>query len=152
MTGITLAGLAPLICAVCLLQCSPAAADNYPVNGVWVSPDPEFPMSIDGACFSLRISGIQPVAKKLIAELLIFNGNTRYDLKGNVQVVSTLLSAKPTDGGYLITEQPNVRAHFWFRKKTSYFLAMVDSMTIEIRDRLRRTRFQMCVPRGKVPA
>jgi hypothetical protein len=144
-------GLAPLFSAACLFFGAPAVADIYPVNGVWVAPDLEFPIGVDAACFSLRTSGVQAVAKKLIGQLVIFNESTRYDLKGNVEVVSTLLSAKPAAGGYMITELPIVRSHFWFRRKHVYFLTIVDSTTIEMRDRLRRTRLENCVPRGKLP-
>ena len=143
--------IAPLFSAIYLFLGSPAVADIYPINGVWVAPDLEFPMGTDAACFSLRTSGVQAVAKKSIGQLVIFNESTRYDLKGNVEVVNSLLSAKPTAGGYVITEQPVVRSHVWFRKKTLYFLAILDSTTIEVRDRLRRTRLEKCVPRGKLP-
>jgi|UPI0004852364 hypothetical protein len=144
-------GLAPLFSAACLFLSSPAVAEIYPVNGVWVVPDHEFPMGTDAACFSLRTSGVQAVAKKMIGQLIIFNEGIRYDLKGNTEVVSTLLSAKPLAGGYLITEQPDRRRHFWFTKRTVYLLAIVDSTTIEMQDGLRRTRLEKCVPRGKLP-
>ena len=144
-------GLIWLFSAIYLFMGSSAVADIYPVNGVWVAPDLEFPVGIDAACFSLRTSGVQAVAKRSIGQLVIFNESTRYDLKGNVEAVNSLLSAKPTVGGYMITEQPVVRHHFWFRKKTVYFLAIVDATTIEVRDRLRRTKLEKCMPRGKLP-
>ena len=97
------------------------------------------------------MSGIEAVARKLIAELHIFNENKRYEVKQNVTAVSTLVSTKPAEGGYWVTELPDVRRRFWFRQKITYLLAIIDPMTIEIRNNSHRTRFVKCGPRGKLP-
>jgi hypothetical protein len=74
-----LADCAQLISLVGLLLSSPAVADIYPVTGVWVASNRDFPMGPNEACFTLRLSGIEAVARKLISELLIiFNENKRY--------------------------------------------------------------------------
>ena len=52
------------------------------------------------------MSGIEAVARKLIAELHIFNENKRYEVKQNTQAVSTLSSMKPAEHGYWVTELP----------------------------------------------
>lgn len=127
-----------------------AAADIYPVKGVWVAPNPDFPIGADEACFTIRLLGIEAVAQKSIAELLIFNDNKRYDLKHDAQV-STLSSIKPLGDGYWITELLDVRRRFWFRQKISYLLAMIDPTTIEITKNGHRTRFLKCGPRRKLP-
>ncbi len=134
-----------------LLLSSPAAADIYPVNGIWVTLNPDFPIGANEACFNIRVSGVEAVVRKSIAEMLIFNENKRYDVKQNMQAVSTLSSTKPTGDGYWVTELPDVQRRFWFRQKITYLLTIVDPSTIEIRINSHRTRFVKCGPRGKMP-
>jgi hypothetical protein len=146
-----LADCAELMGLVGLLLSSPAVADIYPIRGVWVALNRDFPIEPNEACFTVRLSGIKAVARKFIAELLIFNENKRYEVKQNVQAVSTLVSTKPAEGGYWVTEFPDVRGRFWFRQKITYLLTIIDPTTIEIRNDSRRTRFLKCGPRGKLP-
>jgi hypothetical protein len=99
-------------------------------------------------CKAVRI---EAATRKFIAELLIFNENKRYEVRQNVQAVSTLLSMKPAADGYWVTELPDVRSRFWFRQKINYLLTIIDPTTIEIRNNSHRTRFVKCGPRGKLP-
>jgi len=145
-----LAACAQLMSLVGLLLSSPAVADIYPIKGVWIAPNPDFPIRPAEACFTVRLSGVEAVARKLIAELHIFNENKRYEVKQNTQAVSTLLSMRPADGGYWITELPDVRRRFWFRQKVTYLLTIIDPTTIEIRNNARRAKFVKCSPRGKL--
>src|SRR6266850_5345890 len=89
-----LADCAQLMGLVGLLASSPAVADIYPIRGVWVAPNRDFPVGPNEACFTIRLSGIEAVARKFIAELLIFNENKRYEVKQNTQAVSTLISTR----------------------------------------------------------
>ena len=146
-----IADSARLIGLVGLLLSSAAAADIYPVNGVWVAPNLDFPIGADEACFTIGLSGVEAIARKSIAEILIFNENKRYDLKQDMQLVSTLSSIKPLSDGYWITELLDVRRSFWFRQKITYLLQIVDPTTIEIRNNAHRRRFVKCGPRGKLP-
>jgi hypothetical protein len=152
-TGINrrLADCAQSMALVGLLLGSPAVADIYPIKGVWVAPNPDFPIKPDEACFTVRLSGIEAVTRKLIAELHIFNENKRYEVRQNIQTVSTLLSMKPAENGYWVTELPDVRGRFWFRQKVTYLLSIIDPTTIEIRNNSHRTRFVKCGPRDKLP-
>jgi len=134
-----------------LLFSSSAVADIFPIKGVWIAPNPDFPIRPDEACFTVRLSGIEAVSRKLIAELLIFNENKRYEVRQNLQAVSTLYSMKLAEDGYWVTELPDVRRRFWFRQKTTYLLTIIDPTTIEIRNNSHRTRFVKCGPRGKLP-
>jgi hypothetical protein len=127
----------------------PIGADIYPIKGVWVAPNPDFPIRSDEACFTVRRSGIEAVSRKFIAELLIFNENKRYEVRQNTQAVNTLFSMKPTEDGYWVTELPDDRRRFWFRKKITYLLTIIDPTIIEIRNNSHRTRFVKCEPRGK---
>ena len=146
-----LAACAQLMSLVGLLLSSPAVADIYPVRGVWVAPNRDFPIGPNEACFTVRMSGVEAVTRKLIAELHIFNENKRYEVKQNTQAVSTLLSMRPADGGYWITELPDVRRRFWFRQKVTYLLTIIDPTTIEIRNNSHRKRFVKCGPQDKLP-
>ena len=146
-----LAACAQLMGLVGLLLSSPAAADIYPIKGVWVAPNSDFPVRPDEACFTVRVSGIQAVTRKFIAQLLIFNENKRYEVRQNIQTVSTLLSTKPTENGYWVTEWPDVRGRFWLRQKLTYLLTIIDPTTIEIRNNSHRKRFVKCGPQDKLP-
>jgi hypothetical protein len=135
----------------CLVLVSfPVAAEVYPVNGVWVAPDPAFPVATGEACFIIKTIGVEAVSRKSIFEVVIFTTNKRYDLKGGVQTEGSIESVRATDGGFWITELSN-RKWFVFRRKYTYFLAIVDASTIEIRDNSRLTRFVKCGPRNSRP-
>jgi hypothetical protein len=134
-----------------LLLSSPAVADIYPIKGVWVAPNRDFPIGPNEACFTVRLSGIEAVARKFIAELLIFNESKRYEVKQKTQAVSTLISMKPAADGFWATELSDVRNRFWLRKKINYLLTIIDPTTIEIRNNSHRTKFVKCAPRDKLP-
>ena len=92
------------------------------------------------------------VQKSLSSPLMVLtlsSPDKRYDVKGNMQTESSLQLAKAADGGYWITELPTVQRRLWFRHKVTYFLAVIDPVTIEIRDNSRSTRFVKCGPHGK---
>jgi hypothetical protein len=127
-----------------------AAAEVYPVNGVWVAPDPAFPVAAGEACFIIRTIGVEAVSRRSIFEVVIFATNKRYDLKGDAQTEASIEAVKATDGGFWITELSN-RRWFGFRRKFTYFLAIVDASTIEISDNARLTRFVRCGPRNSRP-
>lgn len=145
-----LAECAGLFALVGLPLSSPAIADVYPVTGIWVTLDPNFPIGVDEACFTVRLSGVEAVGRHLIAEMLIFNGDKRYDVTPSTQLVSSLSSAKPAPKGYWITETPDARRRLWFTRKITYFLTIVNPTTIEIGKNSHRTKFVRCGP-GKLP-
>ena len=60
-----LADCAQLIGLVGLLLSSPAVADIYPIKGVWVAPNPDFPIRPDEAYFAVRLSGIEAVTLEI---------------------------------------------------------------------------------------
>jgi hypothetical protein len=146
-----LADGARLIGMVCVLLSSPAVADIYPIKGVWVALNPDYPIGREEACFTVRLSGIEAVSRKFISELHIFNENKRYEVRPNIQAVSTLFSLKPAEDGYWVTELSEVRRRFWFRQRIIYLLTIIDPTTIEIRKNSHRTRFVKCGPRNKLP-
>ena len=94
-TNRSYAASAALLCS--LLFSIPASADAYPVNGVWTAPDPEFPVASDEACFTVKTFGAESVARRSIAQIMIFTGDKRYNVIGNSQTAPTLQSAKAAE-------------------------------------------------------
>jgi hypothetical protein len=99
-----LANCAQLMGLVGLLLTSPAVADMS--RGCGSPQIPIFTIRPDEACFTVRLSGIEAVARKFIAELHIFNENKRYEVRQSTQAISTLFSMKSAENGYWITELP----------------------------------------------
>jgi hypothetical protein len=82
--------------------------------------------------------------------MIIFAKDKRYDVKGDIQTETTIKSVKVADGGFRITESFSKRGSWlWFRRKTTYFLGIIDPLTIEIRDATGMTRYAKCGPPQK---
>ena len=47
--------------AICCLSASAVLAQEYPVSGVWVAVDGRTPGSAGGACFTLKLLGIDSI-------------------------------------------------------------------------------------------
>ena len=110
VADIKFAALTSALSLACLVLSSfPAEADVYPVSGVWAAPNPGFPIAADEACLIIKTFGVEVLARKSIAEMMIFTNDKRYDVKSNVQMDNTLQSARAAEGGYWITELPNAR-------------------------------------------
>jgi hypothetical protein len=141
-----------LIGVAIYLFCSlAAAAEIYPVNGVWTAIDPKFPADRDEACIALKTFGTEAVSRKSIPELIIFTKDKRYDVKGADQNVTTIKSINATDGGFWITESRKRSRWMEFKRKTKYLLKIVDPLTIEIWDGTTRTRYARCGSSEKPP-
>jgi hypothetical protein len=123
----------------------PAAAQVYPVSGVWAAIDSQFPTAAKETCIAVKTFGVEAVSKKSISEMIIFAGQKRFDVKGDVQTETTIKSIKPADGGFWITETLNKRSRWlWFKRKTIYFLSVIDPQSIEIRDATGLARYVKC--------
>ena len=123
----------------------PAAAQVYPVNGVFSAIDPKYPAYRNEACMALKTFGVEAVSKQAIPGLIIFSKNKRYEVKRNVQTEETIKSIKETNGGFRITESlTNARRLLGFRRKRPYFLKVIDPVTIEIWDGTAVTRYAKC--------
>jgi hypothetical protein len=123
----------------------PAAAQVYPVSGVWAAIDSQFPIAANETCIAVKTFGVEAVSKKSILEMIIFAKDKRYDVKGDVQTETTIKSIKAADGGFRITESFNKRGNWLgFRRKTSYFLGIIDPLTIEIRGESGLARYVKC--------
>jgi hypothetical protein len=125
----------------------PAAAEVYPVSGVWTAIDTDFPAAGNETCLAVKTFGVDAVSKKSIAEMIIFAKDKRYDVKGDVQTEATIKSIKVTDGGFRITETLSNGARWLgFKRKTTYFLTVIDPQTIEIWDGMVLNRYAKCGP------
>ena len=137
-----------LIAAALYSFCSFAAiAEIYPINGAWIAIGPEFPINRHEACVSLKTFGTEAVSRKSIPELIIFTKGKRYQVKGDTQNETTIKSINAADGGFWITESPSKGSRWMvFKRKTKYFLKIVDPLTIEIWDGTTLTRYAKCGP------
>ena len=125
----------------------PAAAEVYPVSGVWTAIDTDFPAAANETCLAVKTFGVEAVAKKSVSEMIIFAKDKRYDVKGDVQTETTIKSIKVVDGGFRITETFSTRGRWLgFKRKTTYFLTVIDPQTIQIRDATGMTRYAKCRP------
>ena len=123
----------------------PAAAEVYPVSGVFVAIDAGFPAAANETCLAVKTFGVEAVSKKSIAEMIIFAKDKRYDVKGDVETETTIKSIKAADGGFRITEVFSKRGRWLgFKRKITYFLDGIDPKTIEIRDTTGMTRYTKC--------
>ncbi len=129
----------------------PAAAQVYPVNGVFSAIDPRYPADRNQACLALKTFGVEAVSKEAVAELIIFSRDKRYHVKRDVQTEVKIKSIKQTNGGFRITEWlAGARRLLGFRTKTTYFLKVIDPFTIEIWDGKAVTQYAKCEPK-RVP-
>jgi hypothetical protein len=140
--------IAPLVLLIALVLFSvPATAQVYPVNGVFSAIDARYPSDRAEGCMALKTFGVDAVTQEAVAELIIFTKDKRYDVKGDVQIEERLRSIKKADGGFRITELPAKSGRLpGFRRKTSYFLRVVDPFTIEIWDGTTLTQYAKCGP------
>jgi hypothetical protein len=130
-----------------ILLSFPAVAEVYPVSGVWTAIDSDFPAAANETCLAVKTFGVDAVSKKSIAEMIIFAKDKRYDVKGDVQTEATIKSIKVTDGGFRIIETLSNGARWLgFKRKTTYFLTVIDPQTIEIWDGMVLNRYAKCGP------
>src|ERR1700730_8459769 len=130
-----------------ILFAFPAAAEVYPVSGVWTAIDTDFPAAANETCLAVKTFGVEAVSKKSISEMIIFAKDKRYDVKGDVQTEATIKSIKVADGGFGITETFTKGARWLgFKRKATYLLHVIDPQTIEIWDGVVLTRYAKCGP------
>ena len=118
---------------------------SLPVSGVFVAVDTGFPAAANETCLAVKTFGVEAVSKKSIAEMIIFAKDKRYDVKGDVETETTIKSIKAADGVFRITETFSKHGRWLgFKRKTTYFLDVIDPKTIEIRDTTGMTRYIKC--------
>src|ERR1700730_10389372 len=102
-----------------ILFAFPAAAEVYPVTGVWTAIDTDFPAAANETCLAVKTFGVEDVSKKSISEMIIFAKDKRYDVKGDIQTETTIKSIIVSESGFRITESFSKRGSWLgFRRKT----------------------------------
>src|SRR5882724_6716726 len=75
-------GQAMVVAAAISCLSSPVAmAQNYPVSGVWVATDDRTPGSKGGACFTLKMLGIESILDGSLPTVLIFSDGERIEVR-----------------------------------------------------------------------
>jgi hypothetical protein len=127
----------------------PAAAETvaYPVNGVFLPIDPEFPNAGFEVCLLVRTFGVEAVSKKSVAQLIIFDKDKRHDLRGDLETETTIKRIiKLVDGTHHILETfSRGRGVLGIGRKTQYEMKVLDQNTIEIFDGKNIARYAKCV-------
>jgi hypothetical protein len=141
---------AGLLFCCSILFSLPAAAQSYPIGGVWAAIDPQFPKAISEMCLAVKTFGTEAVARNFIAEIIIFDKNKRFDIRGDATGKTIIKSIKAVDGGFRITETFSEGTNWLgFKRKVSYILTVIDLQTIEIRDARTFTRYVKCGPQRR---
>ena len=134
--------------AISCLSPPAALAQDYPVSGVFVATDDRTPGSIGGACFTLKVLGVESIFEGALPTILIFSDGRRIELRAGHHYQQSIRSVKSlADGGFRIEELPSKRSRWfpWSKGRSySYSLRTVDPVTIEIDDGKRATRFVKC--------
>jgi hypothetical protein len=113
-------------------------------SGVWAAIDSQFPTAANETCIAVKMFGVEAVSKKSVSEMIIFARDKRYDVKGDVQIETTIKSIKVADGGFRITQSFSKRGSWLGFRKATYVLKVVDRLTIEIWDAAGMTRYAKC--------
>jgi hypothetical protein len=141
---------AGLLFCCSILFSLPAVAQSYPISGVWAAIDPQFPKAISETCLAVKTFGTEAVARNFIAEIIIFDQNKRFYVRGDATANTIIKSIKAVDGGFRITETFSKGTNWLgFKRKVSYILTIIDLQTIEIRDARTFTRYAKCGPQRR---
>jgi hypothetical protein len=123
-----------------------ASAQTYPVSGVWVAMDHQFPQSNAGACLTLKTSGVDALFSGSFPTVTIFSGGQRFVVRGGRPAELAIRSVNSVkDGGFRITESPGKYSSWlpWFKNR-QFHLRIVDPMLNEIAEGPVSTRFFKC--------
>ena len=121
-------------------------AQTYPVSGVWVAMDHQFPQSRAGACSTLKTIGVDALFGGSFPTVMIFSDGQRFVVRGGRPAELAIRSVNSVkDGGFRITESLGKRGSWlpWFKNR-QFHLKIVDPMLIEIAEGPVSTRFFKC--------
>ena len=132
--------------AICCLSASAVLAQEYPVSGVWVAADDRTPGSAGGACFTLKLLGIDSIMDGSLPTVLIFSDGKRIEVRAGYHAEESIKSIRgTTDAAFRFAELTSKRSGWfpWFRKQY-HSLKILDPTTIEFGERATTTRFVKC--------
>ncbi len=113
------------------------------VSGVWVAADGRTPGFQGGACFTLKLLGVDAAMDGTLPAILIFADGKRVELRAGYRSEASLRSvAGMPDDAFRISETLQKRSKWfpWVRKQ-SHSLRMIDPVTIEFSQGSTNTRF-----------
>jgi len=119
---------------------------TYPVSGVWVAMDHQFPESKVGACWTLKTMGVDALFGGPFPTVMIFSDRQRFVVRGGHPAELAVRSVNSVkDGGFRITESIGKHRGWlpWFKNR-QFHLKVIDPMLIEIAEGPVRTRFFKC--------
>jgi hypothetical protein len=132
----------------------PATAQNiiYPVSGVFLPIDPDFPNASFEACLLVRTFGVDAVSKKSVAHVIIFDQSKRHDLMGDLATETTIkrIIKQPDSVHQIIETISRSRGIIGIRRKTEYEMKVLDQNTIEMFDGRNVARYAKCVGGGRL--
>ena len=140
------AGVPTSVLLVGSLSSFAACAQTYPVSGVWVAMEHQFPQSKAGACLTLKTIGVDALFGEPFPTVMIFSDGRRFVVRGGRPAELAIRSVKSVKGGgFRITESLGKRGSWlpWF-KNPQFHLKIVDPMLIEIAEGSVSTRFFKC--------
>ena len=123
-----------------------AYAQTYPISGVWVAMDHQFPQSRAGACLTLKTIGVDALFRGSFPTVMIFSDGQRFVVRGGRPVELAIRSVNGAkDGGFRITESLGKHASWipWFKNR-QFHLKIVDPMLVEITEGPVSSRFFKC--------
>ena len=140
------AGMLTTVLIVGSLSSFAAYAQTYPVSGVWVAMEHQFPQSKAGACLTLKTIGVDALFGEPFPTVMIFSDGRRFVVRGGRPAELAIRSVKSVkDGGFRITESLGRHGSWlpWFKNR-QFHLKVVDPMLIEIAEGPVSTRFFKC--------
>jgi hypothetical protein len=132
--------------AICCFSASAVLAQEYPVSGVWVAADDRTPGSAGGACFTLKLLGIDSIIVGSLPTALIFSDGKRIEVRAGYHSEQSIKSIRgTTDNAFRFAELPSKRSR-WFpwSRKHSHSLKILDPITIEFGEGATTARFVKC--------
>jgi hypothetical protein len=140
------AGMWTSVLIVGSLSSFAACAQTYPVSGVWVAMDHQFPQSKAAACLTLKSIGVDALFDGPFPTVIIFSDGQRFVVRGGRPAELAIRSVSSVkDGGFRITESLGKHGSWlpWFKNR-QFHLKIVDPMLIEIAEGPASTRFFKC--------
>jgi hypothetical protein len=141
-----LGGAMRILIVICCLSASAVLAQEYPVSGVWVAVDDRTAGAAGGACFTLKLLGINSIMAGSLPTVLIFSDGKRIEVRAGYLSEQSIQSIRGmTHDAFRFAELPSKRSRWfpWFRKQ-SHSLKMLDPVTIEFGNGATTTRFVKC--------
>jgi hypothetical protein len=139
-------GIRTSVLIVASLSSFAASAQTYPVSGVWVAMERQFPESQTGACLMLKTIGAKALFGGSFPTVMIFSDGQRFVVREGRSLELAVTSVKSVkDDSFRITETLSKHGSWlpWLKNR-AFYLKIVHPTLIEIADWPVRTHFFKC--------